>query len=111
LQKVVAGAKQRAEEGGSEPAVVTAVTEPSPAAAPAVETPTVVAAAVVEAKAEPAPTASPATSGQPDRTLMKRSTYAGVVDTGPIAGETHEQKIERLTKLAAAAKQKAEAGG
>ncbi|HLR07317.1 MAG TPA: hypothetical protein VK117_16005, partial [Pyrinomonadaceae bacterium] len=63
-----------------------------------------------EAKAAPAPT-SPATSGQPDRTLMKRSTYAGVVDTGPVPGETHAQKIERLTKLAAAAKQKAEEGG
>jgi len=34
-----------------------------------------------------------------------------VVDTGPIVGETREQKIERLTKLAAAAKQKAEEGG
>jgi len=105
LQKVVAGAKQRAEEGGAEPAAVTAA-EPSPAEAPAV------AAAPVaeEAKAAPAPT-SPATSGQPDRTLMKRSTYAGVVDTGPVPGETHAQKIERLTKLAAAAKQKAEEGG
>jgi hypothetical protein len=41
---------------------------------------------------------------------MKRSTYAGVVDTGPIAGETHEQKIERLTKVVAGAKQKAEGG-
>src|SRR6266851_471657 len=105
LQKVVAGAKQRAEEGGAEPAAVTAA-EPSPAEAPAV------AAAPVaeEAKAAPAPT-SPATSGQPDRTLMKRSTYAGVVDTGAVPGETHAQKIERLTKLAAAAKQKAEEGG
>src|SRR6266852_2389102 len=109
LQKVVAGAKQRAEEGGAEPAAVTAA-EPSPAEAPAV------AAAPVaeEAKAAPAPTPSPATPttiGQPDRTLMKRSTYAGVVDTGPVPGETHAQKIERLTKLAAAAKQKAEEGG
>jgi len=42
---------------------------------------------------------------------MKRSTYAGVVDTGPLPGETHQQKIERLTKLTAAAKQHAEEGG
>src|SRR6266849_5763780 len=107
LQKVVAGAKQRAEEGGAEPAAVTAA-EPSPAEAPAV------AAAPVaeEAKAAPAPSpVTPTTIGQPDRTLMKRSTYAGVVDTGPVPGETHAQKIERLTKLAAAAKQKAEEGG
>jgi hypothetical protein len=115
LQKVVAGAKQRAEEGGAEPTAVTAA-EPSPAEAPAAETPTVAAAPVAEeAKAAPAtPTTSPATPttiGQPDRTVMHRSTYAGVVDTGPIPGETHAQKIERLTKLAAAAKQKAEEGG
>lgn len=110
LTKVVAGAKQRAEAGETEPAAVTAVPEPSLAAS-APETPTITPPPVVEAKAEPAPTTSHATSGQPDRTLMKRSTYAGVVDTGPIAGETHAQKIERLTKLAAAAKQKAEEGG
>jgi hypothetical protein len=110
LQKVVAGAKQRAEEGGAEPANVTAA-EPPPAAARAAETPAAAAAPVAEeAKAAPAPSTSPAASGQPDRTLMKRSTYAGVVDTGPISGETHAQKIERLTKLAAAAKQKAEGG-
>ncbi|MFS8086693.1 MAG: hypothetical protein ACMG6H_13755, partial [Acidobacteriota bacterium] len=59
----------------------------------------------------PTPTTSPASSGEPDRTLFKRSTYAGVVDTGPIPGETNEQKIERLTKLAAAAKQHADEGG
>jgi len=107
LQKVVTGAKQRAEEGGAEPAAVTVAAEPSPAEVSA-------AAPVAEAetpKAAPAPTTSPATGGQPDRTLMKRSTYAGVVDTGPVPGETHEQKIERLTKVAAAAKQKAEEGG
>ena len=31
---------------------------------------------------------------QPDRKLNKRSTYAGVVDTGPVAGETFEQISE-----------------
>jgi hypothetical protein len=112
LQKVVAGAKQRAEAGGAESAPVTATADPTPAAPPAAEATTVVAAPVAEAetpKAAPAPTSQTA-GGQPDRTLMKRSTYAGVVDTGPIPGETHAQKIERLTKLAAAAKQKAEEG-
>lgn len=108
LQKVVAGAKQRAEEGGAEPAAVTVAADSSSADLPAAEAPTAAAAPVAEeAKAAPAP----ATGGQPDRTLMKRSTYAGVVDTGPIPGETHAQKVERLTKLAAAAKQKAEEGG
>ena len=112
LQKVVAGAKQRAEEGGAEPSAVTATAEPSPADLPAAEAPVAAAAPVAEAvKPSPAPTTSPTTGGQPDRTLMKRSTYAGVVDTGPIPGETHAQKIERLTKLAAAAKQKAEESG
>jgi hypothetical protein len=111
LQKVVAGAKQRAEEGGAEPAAATAVADPSPVASPVAETPAVVASPVAEAETpKAAPATSPTTGGQPDRTLMKRSTYAGVVDTGPIPGETHAQKIERLTKLAAAAKQKAEGG-
>ena len=105
LAKVVAGAKQRAEEGGAEPAAAA-----EPLAAPAAEAQAVVATPVVE-EAKAAPAAAPASSGQPDRTLMKRSTYAGVVDTGPIPGETPAQKIERLTKVAAAAKQKAEEGG
>jgi hypothetical protein len=114
LQKVVAGAKQRAEAGGAEPAAVTAAADPAPVDLPAAEVPTAAAAPVAEeVKVAPAPTTptpSAATNGQPDRTLMKRSTYAGVVDTGPIPGETLAQKIERLTKLAAAAKQKAEGG-
>src|SRR5258708_1342661 len=87
LQKVVAGAKQRAEEGGAEPAAVTAA-EPSPAEAPAAA---VVAAPVAEeVKSAPPPATSsatpstPSTIGQPDRTLMKRSTYAGLVHTGPV---------------------------
>src|ERR1051326_7596918 len=58
----------------------------------------------------PTPTTSHASAG-PDRTLMKRSTYAGVVDTGPVPGETHEQKIERLTKVVGGAKQRADEGG
>jgi hypothetical protein len=41
---------------------------------------------------------------------MKRSTYCGVVDTGPVPGETFAQKVERLRALAAAAKQRAEGG-
>lgn len=138
LQKVVAGAKQRAEEGGG-PANVTVVdSSPSadahrpaaeaqaetgaasaaPLSAPAAsaspvagaETPADLAPDVVAAATTPTPTTSHATSGEPDRTLMKRSTYVGVVDTGPVPGETHEQKIERLTKVVAGAKQRAEEG-
>jgi hypothetical protein len=141
LQKVVVGAKQRSEEGGAEhPATVTVVdlsptadahrpaaeapaetrptsaTSPSAAAANAspvagAETPAHLTPDKVAPATAPMPTAAHASSDEPDRTLMRRSTYAGVVDTGPIPGETHEQKIERLTKLAAAAKQKSEEGG
>src|SRR5712691_7880472 len=139
LQKVVAGAKQRAEEGGAEPAAVTFVdsspdadlhrpaaeaqaetgaasavplSKPAANASPVAgaETPADLAPDTVAPATSPTPTTSHASGGEPDRTLMKRSTYAGVVDTGPIPGETHAQKIERLTKLAAAAKQKAEGG-
>jgi hypothetical protein len=139
LQKVVAGAKQRAEEGGAEPAAVafvdsspdadlhrpaaeaqaeTGAASAAPLSKPAAnaspvagaETPADLAPDTVAAATSPTPTTSHAASGEPDRTLMNRSTYAGVVDTGPIPGETPAQKIERLTKLAAAAKQKAEGG-
>src|SRR6185369_10016363 len=74
------------------------------------ETPEQLAPDKVEAATTPSPTTSHATAG-PDRTLFKRSTYAGVTDTGPVPGETHEQKIARLTALAAAAKQRAEESG
>jgi hypothetical protein len=141
LQKVVAGAKQRSDEGGAEHTGAVTVVDSSPTAdahrpaAPAAdaraetgsasaaplseaaanaslvagtETPAHLASDKVAPATAPVPTTSHASSGEPDLTLMRRSTYAGVVDTGPIPGETHEQKIERLTKLAAAAKQKSE---
>jgi len=137
LQKVVAGAKQRSDEGGAEPTVVnsspaadlhrpaaeaqadTGAASAAPLSAAAAnaspvagaESPADLAPDQVAPATTPTPTTSHAASGEPDRTLFRRSTYAGVVDTGPIPGETHEQKIERLTKLAAGAKQKSEAGG
>jgi len=74
------------------------------------ETPADLAPDSVAATTTPTPTTSHA-AGEPNRSLFKRSTYAGVVDTGPVAGETHEQKIARLTAVAAGAKQRAEESG
>ena len=110
LKAVSAAAKQRAEEGGEPEPVGTAtevLTELAPdvsVAPPVAET----AAAPAAAPASSAPAHKP--TGNADRTLMKRSTYCGVVDTGPVAGETFEQKVARLAKVAAAAKQRAEGG-
>ena len=142
LKTVVAGAKQRADEGGAThapgAAPVTVVdssaeadthrpaaeaqastgaasaaplSKPAAGASPVAgaETPGELAPDSVAPKVSPTPTTSH--SGEADRTLMSRSSYAGVVDTGPVPGETHAQKIERLTKLAAAAKQRADEGG
>ncbi len=109
LKAVAAGAKQRAEEGGG-------------AVAPSAETHSVEPQAGVQsasAQAPPEKIATPAAAtsttahkptGQADRTLMKRSSYNGVVDTGPVAGETFEQKVERLRAVAAAAKVRSEQG-
>ncbi len=102
LKAVSAGAKQRAEEGGA--------AEPEPVVA---ET---TAATPVVAAQPPAPAAAPSSepahkpTGNADRSLMKRSTYCGVVDTGPVPGETFQQKIARLAAVSAAAKQRAEGG-
>ena len=108
LKAVAAGAKQRAEEGGGGHAETEEASAPIEAAAePAsvAETPvTEVSAAAPAAAAVHKPT------GQADRTLMKRSTYCGVTDTGPVAGESFERKVERLRKVSAAAKQRADGG-
>ncbi len=107
LKALSAGAKQRAEEGGESEPVAAAPSAPVAEAAPA---------APVETAA-PAPAAAPSSSaaahkptGDADRSLMKRSTYCGVVDTGPVPGETFEQKVARLAALSAAAKQRSEGG-
>jgi hypothetical protein len=102
LKALSAAAKQRAEEGGGE--------EPE-AAAPAAEvvaTAPPATSAETQAPASSAPAHKP--TGNADRSLMKRFTYCGVVDTGPIPGETFEQKVARLAKLSAAAKQRSEGG-
>ena len=107
LKAVSAAAKQRAEEGGGEAAPAAAaapppeVTEVLTSLAPDQEVPPPAAAST------PAPAAHKPT-GQADRTLMKRSTYCGVVDTGPVPGETFEQKVARLAAVSAAAKQRSE---
>lgn len=114
LKALAAAAKQRAEEGGG-PTAPPAV---PPAAMAQAETVVTSAPAPAEETASPAAPPAAATSapaahkptGNADRTLMKRSTYCGVVDTGPVPGETFQQKIARLAALAAAAKQRAEGG-
>jgi hypothetical protein len=97
LKALSAAAKQRSDEGGGPEAHDAEATEPIETAAPA-STP-----------AAPASEGHKAT-GNADRTLFKRSTYVGVVDTGPVAGETFEQKVARLAALSAAAKQRSEGG-
>jgi hypothetical protein len=108
LKAVSAGAKQRAEEGG-EPSPVGEAPEVLTALAPDQEV-----APPAEAAAAPPPASTPAQAHKPtgnaDRTLFKRSTYCGVVDTGPVPGETFQQKVARLAALSAAAKQRSEGG-
>jgi len=103
LKALSAAAKQRAEEGGEAPSAAE-VTEVLTNLAPDQEIP----------PHTPAPAASSAPAHKPtgnaDRSLFKRSTYCGVVDTGPVPGETFEQKVARLAALSAAAKQRSEGG-
>ena len=92
--------------------------EPKPAAAKpaAAAAPSSAAAAKAPAAAKPAAPAAPKpvthkAGAAPNRQLFRRSTYAGVTDTGPVPGETFEQKVARLKAVSAAAKQRAEEGG
>ena len=113
LKALSAAAKQRAEEGGEVSEPVAAAPAPAPAAETAPPAPVPTAEAPAPAAAPAAPAASAGEhkpTGNADRTLMKRSTYCGVVDTGPVAGETFEQKVARLAALSAAAKQRSEGG-
>ena len=72
------------------------------------ETPADLAPDSVAPATQPTSTASHAPTGDPDRSLMTRGSYAGVVDTGPVPGETREQKIERLAAIVEAVKQQKE---
>jgi hypothetical protein len=123
LKAVSAGAKQRSEEGGdpgpihgsAAAATPAAATETTPSASAAATEP-VVQSAEITAPTASAPISSPSSSephkptGNADRTLFKRSTYVGVKDTGPVPGETFEQKVARLAAVAAAAKARSEGG-
>ena len=115
LKEVAVAAKRRAEEGG-EP---TAPSASSVTAAAPEEAQPAIVAQQTEPSSAPAPASSPAPAtggaahkptGQADRTLFLRSTYCGVTDTGPVAGETFAQKVQRLAAVSAAAKQRAEGG-
>ncbi len=117
LKAVSAAAKQRAEEGGGEvaPSEPTETPVVSAVLDAAMSPPTdAEAAGAPSAAGTPAPAGTTSSTskptGQADRSLMIRSTYCGVVDTGPVPGETFEQKVARLAAVSAAAKQRAEGG-
>src|SRR5688572_21317055 len=89
--------------------------KPAPAKAAAPAAPKA-AAPAAPAAAKPASTAVPKPAehkagAQPNRQLFRRSTYVGVKDTGPVPGETFEQKVARLKAVSVAAKQRADEGG
>src|SRR5438552_8623530 len=82
-----------------------------PAVPPAVTQKPAAPAAQATAVAEKSMTPPAKAAAEPNRQLNRRSTYAGVTDTGPMPGETKEQKIARLQKVVAGAKQRSEEGG
>jgi hypothetical protein len=114
LKALSAAAKQRQDEGGAEvvshAAPAADVSTPAAASAPVAEQ--VAQSPEINAPQPAAASSSPAhkPTGNADRSLMKRSTYCGVTDTGPVPGETFEQKVARLAALSAAAKQRSEGG-
>ena len=81
---------------------------PAKAAAPAAQ-PKTQAAAPKAAAAKPAATKT--AGADPNRQLFKRSTYAGVKDTGPVPSESFADKVARLKAVSVAAKQRAEEAG
>jgi hypothetical protein len=105
LKAVSVAAKQRADEGGEAPAAAD-VTEVLTSLAPDQE----LAPPAAPQAAAPASAPAHKPTGDANRALMKRSTYCGVVDTGPVPGETFQQKVARLAALSAAAKQRSEGG-
>lgn len=109
LKAVSAAAKRRAEEAG-EPSPVSEAPEVLTTLAPDQEVPPPAAPPASPAPAASTPTPAHKPTGNADRTLFKRSTYCGVVDTGPVPGETFQQKVARLAALSAAAKQRSEGG-
>ena len=120
LKAVSVAAKRRAEESGGEVAPSAEKSDASIATGVQTSEPALVATpqpseTATSVAASSAPAASSNTAHKPtgnaNRTLMRRSTYMGVVDTGPVAGESFEQKVERLRAVSAAAKQRAEQGG
>ena len=128
LRKVAAGAKQRAEDGGGSKVTPDSSADlHRPAADASAETGAASSAGLSPATVTASPTAGAATpadlaassvapaathtGSNPNRSLFRRSTYCGVADTGPVAGESFEQKVERLRGVAAAAKQRADEGG
>ena len=109
LKAVAAGAKQRAEEGGGPVAPSAGDESSTPDIALLDQTASPLAQVPAEGATSSAlPTQKP--TGEADRTLMIRSTYCGVTDTGPVPGETFAQKVARLAAVAAAAKQRSEGG-
>ena len=118
LTAVAAGAKKRAEERGDQTAPTAVEPPDSPVVASVLETAMTPPPADAEttgvtpaaAPVAPVGSAEHKPTGEADRTLMLRSTYCGVVDTGPVPGETFAQKVERLRAVAAAAKQRADGG-
>lgn len=114
LKAVAVAAKARADAGGDTTAEAANVAADAPVVATVIESAMTPPEPDAETAAPAAQPSSPAAehkpTGQADRTLMLRSTYCGVKDTGPVPGETFEQKVERLRAVAAAAKQRAEGG-
>lgn len=64
-------------------------------------------AAAPETPADLAPDAAPAKKAPARRATPGGALYRADYDTGPVPGETHEEKIERLKRVVAAAKERA----